>query len=104
MKQKKLIFNFFVNRNCKKLTDSRKRAKMLADNRKRHHPIETLGERVGPRGGASQDKTSLSISPPLPGLGKTRAVLPMGRLFKGSDYFKIMFVKSRLITTTVNHS
>ena len=42
MKQKKLIFNFFVNRNCKKLTDSRKRAKILADNRKSHHPIETL--------------------------------------------------------------
>ena len=42
MKQKKLIFNFFVNRNWKKLTDSRKRAKILADNRKGHHPIETL--------------------------------------------------------------
>ena len=42
LKQKKLIFNFFVNRNWKKLTDSRKRAKILADNRKRHHPIETL--------------------------------------------------------------
>ena len=42
MKQKKLIFNFFVNRNWKKLTDSRKRAKILADNRKSHHPIETL--------------------------------------------------------------
>ena len=42
MKQKKLIFNFFVNRNWKKLTDSRKRAKLLADNRKSHHPIETL--------------------------------------------------------------
>ena len=42
MKQKKLIFNFFVNRNWKKLTDSRKRAKILADNRKNHHPIETL--------------------------------------------------------------
>ena len=42
MKQKKLIFNFFVNRNWKKLTDSRKRAKILADNRKRHHPIVTL--------------------------------------------------------------
>ena len=42
MKQKKLIFNFFVNRNWKK-----KRAKILADNRKCHHPIETLstGER-----------------------------------------------------------
>ena len=40
--QKKLIFNFFVNRNWKKLTDSRKRAKILADNRKSHHPIETL--------------------------------------------------------------
>ena len=33
---------FFVNRNWKKLTDSRKTAKILADNRKRHHPIETL--------------------------------------------------------------
>ena len=42
LKQKKLIFNFFVNRNRKKLTDSRKRAKSLADNRKSHHPIETL--------------------------------------------------------------
>ena len=42
MKQKKLIFNFFVNRNWKKLTDSRKRAKILAHNRKSHHPIETL--------------------------------------------------------------
>ena len=44
MKQKKLIFNFFVNRNWEKLTDSRKRAKILADNRKSHHPIETLIE------------------------------------------------------------
>ena len=42
LQQKKLIFNFFVNRNWKKLTDSRKRAKILADNRKSHHPIETL--------------------------------------------------------------
>ena len=42
MKQKKLIFNFFVNRNWKKLTDSRKRAEILADSRKSHHPIETL--------------------------------------------------------------
>ena len=42
LKQKKLIFNFVVNRNWKKLTDSRKRAKILADNRKSHHPIETL--------------------------------------------------------------
>ena len=42
LKQKKLIFNFFVNRNWKKLIDSRKRAKILADNRKSHHPIETL--------------------------------------------------------------
>ena len=42
MKQKKLIFNFFVNRNWKKLTDSRKKAKILADNRKSHYPIETL--------------------------------------------------------------
>ena len=44
MKQNKLIFNFFVNRNWKKLADSRKRAKILADNRKCHHPIETLSE------------------------------------------------------------
>ena len=42
LKQKKLIFNFVVNRNWKKLTDSRKKAKILADNRKRYHPIETL--------------------------------------------------------------
>ena len=34
LKQKELIFNFVVNRNWKKLTDSRKRAKILADNRK----------------------------------------------------------------------
>ena len=45
MKLKKLIFYFFVNRNWKKLTDSRKRAKILADNRKSHHPIETLFSR-----------------------------------------------------------
>ena len=43
---KKEVFNFFVNRNWKKLTDSRKRAKILADNRKGHHPIETLWVRV----------------------------------------------------------
>ena len=42
LKQKKLLFNFFVNRNWKKLTDSRKRTKILADNRKSHHPTETL--------------------------------------------------------------
>ena len=42
MKQNKLIFNFFVNRNGKKLTDNRRRAKILADNRKSHHHIETL--------------------------------------------------------------
>ena len=41
-KQKKLFFNFFVNRNCNILSDSRKRAKILADNRKSHQPIETL--------------------------------------------------------------
>ena len=39
LKQKTLIFNFFVNRNWKNLTDSRKRAKILADNRKSHHPM-----------------------------------------------------------------
>ena len=42
LKQKKLIFNFFVNRNWKTITDSRKKAKILADNRKSHYPIETL--------------------------------------------------------------
>ena len=42
LKKKKLIINFFVNRYWKKLTGSRKRAKMLADNRKNRHPIETL--------------------------------------------------------------
>ena len=42
MKQKKLIFTFFVNRNWKKLADNRKQAKILADNRKSEHPIETL--------------------------------------------------------------
>ena len=41
LKQKKLIFNFFVNRNRKKITDSGKRGKILADNRKSHHLIET---------------------------------------------------------------
>ena len=46
MKQKKLMFNFFVNRNWSKLTDTRKRAKILADNRKSHHPIETLTKRI----------------------------------------------------------
>ena len=42
LKQKKLVFNYFVNRNWKKLTDSRERAKILAVNRKSHHPIEIL--------------------------------------------------------------
>ena len=38
-----LILNFFVNRNWNNLTDSRKRADILADNRRKsHHPIETL--------------------------------------------------------------
>ena len=40
LKQKKLIFNSFVNHNWKKITNSRKRAEILADNRKIHHPIE----------------------------------------------------------------
>ena len=42
LKQKKLIFNFSLTVTEKKLIDSRKRAKILADNRKSHHPIETL--------------------------------------------------------------
>ena len=42
LKEKKLMVNFVVNRNWKNLTHSRKRAKILADNRKSYHPIETL--------------------------------------------------------------
>ena len=42
LKQKKLILNFFVDRNWRKLTDNRKRVKILANNRKSHHSIETL--------------------------------------------------------------
>ena len=42
LKQTKLIVNFVVNGNWKKLTASRKRAKILADNSKSYHPIETL--------------------------------------------------------------
>ena len=42
LKQNKLVFNFFVNRNGNELTDSCKRAKILADNRKTHHPIKNL--------------------------------------------------------------
>ena len=38
MKQKKLTLNFFVYRNRKKLTDNRKKAKILADNRKIRKP------------------------------------------------------------------
>ena len=37
-----MIWRPLFNRNWKKLTDSRKRAKILTDNRKSHHPIETL--------------------------------------------------------------
>ena len=40
--QKKLIVNFFVNRNLKKLTGSRERAKILVDNNKSQYRIETL--------------------------------------------------------------
>ena len=58
LKQKKLLFNFFVNRNWKKLTDSRKRAKILADNRKSHHPTETHAHAVA---GHSPCKLSLSF-------------------------------------------
>ena len=61
MKQKKLIFNFFVNRNWKKLTDSRKKAKILADNRKsQRYPIETLlSEKV------DQNPLEISLCCPL---------------------------------------
>ena len=39
LKQKKLIFNFFVNGDWKKLTAIRKRAKILADNNKTTTPL-----------------------------------------------------------------
>ena len=39
---REIIFNFLVNHNWKKLTDSLKRAKILANDRKSHNPIETL--------------------------------------------------------------
>ena len=42
LKQLQLIFNISVNRNEKKLTVSRKMAKILTVSRKSHHPIETL--------------------------------------------------------------
>ena len=43
LKPKKLIFNFFVNRLTEKITNSRTKAKILADNRKsQRYPIETL--------------------------------------------------------------
>ena len=43
LKQKKFNFlTFLLTVTEKKLPDSRKRAKILADNRKSHHPIETL--------------------------------------------------------------
>ena len=42
LKQNKLIFNFLLTVTEKKLTNSRKKAKILADNRKSRHPIETL--------------------------------------------------------------
>ena len=73
MKQKKLIFNFFVNRNWKKLTDSRKIAKILADNRKRHHPIETLlkefnGELQTDHKGQPLWRETSGTEPSFPGL------------------------------------
>ena len=46
LKPKKLIANFFVNRNWNKLTDSRKRAKIVANNGESHHPIETFMDRA----------------------------------------------------------
>ena len=36
------LLTFLLTVTEKKLADSRKRAKILADNRKCHHPIETL--------------------------------------------------------------
>ena len=40
------FFKFFVNRNGKKITVSRKKAKILTVNRKSHHPIDTLSKGV----------------------------------------------------------
>ena len=39
---KRNLLLLFFNFNLKKLVDSSKRAKILADNRNSHHPIETL--------------------------------------------------------------
>ena len=44
LKQKKLILTFLLTVTEKKLTDSRKRDKLLADNRISHHPIKTLAK------------------------------------------------------------
>ena len=41
-RNRKLAFTSQVNRNRKKLTVSRKKAKILTVNRKSHYPIETL--------------------------------------------------------------
>ena len=67
LKQKKWIFNFVVNPNWKKLTDSRKRAKISAGNRKSYHPIETLlNGRLGKNGagGRRGGDSQLSIDRP----------------------------------------
>jgi len=46
-RERKLIFKNYVNRNLKKITVSRKKAKILTVNRKIHNPIETLRHRNG---------------------------------------------------------
>ena len=48
-----LAFTSQVNRNRKKLTVSRKKAKILTVNRKSHYPIETLLNVDGSRPGLS---------------------------------------------------
>ena len=68
LKQLKLIFNISVNRNGKKLTVSRKMAKILTVSRKSHHPIETLYQilyETGPpqicRGRTGLNKNNLAL-------------------------------------------
>ena len=39
---KEIYYYYYFDCNWKKLTDSSKRAKILADNHYSHHPIETL--------------------------------------------------------------
>ena len=100
MNQKKLIFNFFVIRNWKTLTDSRKRAKILADNRKSHHPInETL--LYGLFSVCESAKTIVFLKFPLKS-GPSYAILSEKTNFtdRHVDVLSI-FVKKKLFSCTV---